>query len=127
MVSRSPSARIASIEIERRRYRHVIIGIGDVGQEWRQIRIPLVDEQADVVGVGAAQGRVEAVDRSGLGDVERLALRRALGDVEEDDVAELLERGQVGEGSPDLSCADQRDLRSSHLALSPVALKPALG
>jgi hypothetical protein len=38
----------------------------------------------------------------------------ALGDVEEHDVAELLDRGEVGERSADLSRADEGDLRSGH-------------
>ena len=51
---------------------------------------------------------------AGLGDVERLALRDALHDVEQDDVAELLQPDQVGERAADLSGADQRDLVASH-------------
>jgi hypothetical protein len=49
---------------------------------------------------------VEAVDRAGLGDVERLALGNALGDVEQDDVAKLAHRGEVSEGSADHSGTD---------------------
>ena len=75
------------------------VGAGDVG-----------------VIVGAFEDSVELVDRRALGDVERLALRRAFGDVEEDDVAEFLERGEMGQRAPDLSGADERDLRSCHLA-----------
>ncbi len=45
------------------------------------------------VGIGADQVGVEAVDRRRLRDIERLALRHALGDVEQHDVAEFL-RGQ---------------------------------
>ena len=37
----------------------------------------------------------------GMGDVQRLALGHALGDVEEDDVTELLEAGKVGERASD--------------------------
>ena len=39
---------------------------------------------------------VEAVDRRGLGDIERLALRNALDHVDEGDVAKLLEAGEEG-------------------------------
>ena len=39
------------------------------------------------ISVGAAQLAVEAFDRARLGDIQRLALRQALGDVENDDVA----------------------------------------
>ena len=42
-----------------------------------------------LVGVGAGDLGVEAVDRRGLRDVERLALRDAFDDVEQHDVAEL--------------------------------------
>ena len=59
---------------------------------------------------------VEVVDRAGLGDVERLALGNALGDVEQDDVAKLAHRREVGEGAADHSGADQRDLLASHEA-----------
>ena len=52
--------------------------------------------------VGAGERGVEALDRRGLGDVERLALRDAFGDVEQDDVAEFLEADQMGERAADL-------------------------
>jgi hypothetical protein len=73
------------------------------------------------VVVGALEAGVEAVDGGGLGDVERLALRDAFGDVEQHDVAEFLQRGQMGERAPDLPGADQRDLRSCHCPSSPRA------
>ena len=73
------------------------VGAGDVG----------------VVG-GALQMRVEPLGRAAFGDVERLALRRAIGDVEQDDVAEFLDRGEMGERAADLSRADQGDLGSGH-------------
>ena len=44
--------------------------------------------------VAAGDLGVEALDRRGLGDVERLALRHAVEDVEQDDVAEFLQPGQ---------------------------------
>ena len=73
------------------------VGAGDVGIVGRALEL-----------------RVEAVDRAGLGDVERLALGNALGDVEQDDVAQLAHRGEVGERAADHSGADQRDLLASH-------------
>ena len=79
-----------------------------------------------LVGVGAGERRVEPADRARLGDVERLALRHALGDVEEHDVAELLQRREMGQRAPDLPGADQRDLRSCHLPLSPVPVRNRL-
>ena len=66
------------------------------------------------IGVGALELRVEPVDRRGLGDVERLALGNALGDVEQDDVAEFLQADEVGERAADLAGADERDLVASH-------------
>ena len=75
------------------------VGAGDVGIVGRALEL-----------------RVEVVDRAGLGDVERLALGNALGDVEQDDVAKLAHRGEVGQGSADHSGADQRDLLPSHEA-----------
>ena len=58
--------------------------------------------------------RVEALDRAGLGDIERLALRHAVDDVEQDDVAEFLERGQMGQRAADLAGADQSNLLARH-------------
>ena len=57
---------------------------------------------------------VEIVDRRGLGDVERLALRDAFHDVEHHDVAELFEADEVGERAADLAGADQRNLVTRH-------------
>ena len=57
---------------------------------------------------------VEAVDRRGFGDVETLALRNAFRDVEQDDVAEFLQAGEVGERAADLAGADERDLVTGH-------------
>ena len=73
------------------------IGAGDVG-----------------VGIGALELRVEAFDRTGLGDVERLALRQAFHDVEQDDIAQFLEADQMGERAADLSAADERDFLAGH-------------
>ena len=50
----------------------------------------------------------------GLGDVQRLALRNALDDVEQDDVAEFLETDQVRERAPDLTSADQGNASTCH-------------
>ena len=56
--------------------------------------------------------RVVAEDGAVLLEVERLALGEVLllGDVEEDDVAELLARGQRGELAADVAGADECDL-----------------
>ena len=67
-----------------------------------------------LVGVGAGEAGVEIVDRRGSGDVERLALRHALHDVEHDDVAELLEADEMSQRAADLTGADQRNLVTRH-------------
>ena len=56
---------------------------------------------------------VEALDRPRLEQVERLALRHALDDVEEHDVAEALEQRQVRQRAADHAGTDHRDLASS--------------
>jgi hypothetical protein len=66
------------------------------------------------VVVGALEGDVGADDGGGLGDIERLALGRALGDVEQDDVAQRFARGHVCQGAADHAGADKGDLRASH-------------
>src|SRR5207253_7235874 len=48
------------------------------------------------VAIGPFEGRIEPVDRTGFGEIEGLALRRSFHDVEENDVAKLLERREVG-------------------------------
>ena len=58
--------------------------------------------------------RVEALDRAALRQIERLALRHALDHVEQDDVAEFLLRGEMGERAADVAGADQRDLLAGH-------------
>ena len=67
-----------------------------------------------LVGVGAGELGVETIDRRRLGDVERLALRDAFGDVEQHDVAELLQADEMGQRAADLAGADQRNLVTRH-------------
>jgi hypothetical protein len=50
------------------------------------------------------------LDRARFGDVERLALRRAFGDVEEDNVAQFLQCGEMGERAADLTEPIKRNL-----------------
>ena len=66
------------------------------------------------VRLGAGQRGIEAFRRAGFGDVERLAFGDALGDIEQDDVAQFLHCGEMGKRAPDLPRADQRDLGSGH-------------
>ena len=67
------------------------------------------------IGRGAGEFGVEAGDRRGLGDIERLAVRHALDHVEEDDVAEFLQADEMGERAADLAGADQGDLGTGHV------------
>ena len=64
--------------------------------------------------VGAADDGVVALDRRALDDVERLALRHTLDDIDEKDVPELFEPGEERQGAADLPGADQRDLAACH-------------
>ena len=66
------------------------------------------------IGIGALELGVEAFDRAGLREVERLALRQAFDDVEQDDVAEFLEADQMRERAADLSAADERNPAAGH-------------
>ena len=72
-----------------------------------------------LVGIGADQCGVEAVDRGRLGKIERLALRDALGDVEQHDIAQFLEADEMGERATDLTRADQRNLVTLHVGKCP--------
>ena len=67
-----------------------------------------------LVGIGAGEAGVEAFDRRGLHEIERLALRHAFHDVEQDDVAELFEADQERQRAADLTRADQCNLVSRH-------------
>ncbi len=58
---------------------------------------------------------MEALLRTGLAEIERLALRDTFGNVEENDIAKLFQRGDMGERSADLSGADQCDLWACHV------------
>ena len=67
-----------------------------------------------LIGIGAGEMRVEAVDRRGLRDIERFALRHALGDVEHHDVAEFLQADEMSQRSADLTGANQSNLVARH-------------
>src|SRR3546814_2125339 len=72
------------------------------------------------VAAGAGELGVIALDRSRLDEIQRLALRHPVDDVEEDDVAQLLQAGEQGQGAADVAGADQRDLVASHSFNSPI-------
>ena len=65
--------------------------------------------------VGSGDAGVVALDRRALDNVERLALRHAVDDVEQHDIAQFLEPGQQSERAADLAGADQRDLLACHV------------
>ena len=67
--------------------------------------------------VGPLEGAVEALGRARFRDVERFALRRTFGDIEQNDVTEFLDGGEMGERAADLAGADKGDLGSGHLVL----------
>ena len=75
------------------------------------------------ISIGAAQLAVEALDRAGLGDIERLALGQALGDVENHDVAQLFQPDQVRKRPADHATANQGDLRARHPVQLPLIYK----
>ena len=70
------------------------------------------------IGLRALERRVKAFCRTGFGDVERLALGNALGDVEEDDVTQFLQCHEMRQRAADLAGADERDFGSGHAQLS---------
>ena len=69
------------------------------------------------IGIRALELGVEAFDRTGLREVERLALRQAFDDVEEHDVAQLFEADQMRERAADLAAADERNPAARHREL----------
>ena len=66
------------------------------------------------VVAGTRQRGVEAVDRRGLCDVEALALGDAVGNVEEDDVAQFLDAGEMRQRAADHSRTNKCDLLAGH-------------
>ena len=62
----------------------------------------------------AGNRRLNLVDRRGLGCVQALTLRNAVGDIEKNDVAETLQTGEVGERPTDITGTDQCDLFACH-------------
>ena len=58
--------------------------------------------------------RVEPVDRGRLRDIERFALRHALGNVEHHHIAQFLQADEVSQRSADLAGANQSNLVARH-------------
>ena len=75
------------------------------------------------VVVRAGDPGVVADDRGGLGQVEGLALRQALDDVDEDDVGEAGLGDPLRGGRADIAGADDGDLVASHAAGSPFVVE----
>ena len=71
------------------------------------------------VGIGPGQFGVKTIDGRGFGEIERFALRCAFGNVEQDDIAKLLEPREVGERAADLTSTNQCDFLTRH-HLSPI-------
>jgi hypothetical protein len=71
-----------------------------------------------LIGIGAGEMRIEPVDRGRLGDIERLALWHALGDIEHHDIAQFLQADEVSQRSADLTGANQSNLVARHGNLS---------
>ncbi len=69
------------------------------------------------VVVAALDLDVVSLDGTGGGEIERLALRQALDHVEQRDVAERLERAEVGERAADHASADEGDLVTCHAVM----------
>jgi hypothetical protein len=59
-----------------------------------------------------------------LRQVERLALRDTFRDVEDGDVAKLLEANEVSERAADLAGSDQSNLGTRHVTFKPRVEKP---
>ena len=62
----------------------------------------------------ARQSRVDALDRGRFGQIQRLALRHPIDDVEKNDVAQFLHRRQMRQRSADLAGSDQGNLLARH-------------
>src|SRR3546814_7535781 len=71
------------------------------------------------IAAGAGEPGVVALDRGRLDEIERLALGHAVDDVEENDVAQLLEAGEQRQSAADVAGADQRDLVARHFPRFP--------
>ena len=70
------------------------------------------------VSIGALEFGVIAFDRARPAAISSaLALRQAFDDVEQNDVAEFLERDEMGQRAADLSAADERDFPAGHGAI----------
>ncbi len=79
-----------------------------------------------LIAVGAGELGVKAFHRAGLRQVERLALRQALGNVEDHDVAQFAERGEMRQRAPDHATTDQCDFLARHGNPSPPHIRGML-
>ena len=86
---------------------------GDAGGDDANVRVGDVG-----IVAGALELDVIALDGPGLRQVQRLAFGNALGDVEQDDVAHLADRGEVGQRAADHAGANQGDFLPSHAECS---------
>ena len=88
---------------------------------------PAGDAGGDDDHVGALDGAitprppdagVKPFDRGRFGDVERFALRNAADDIEQHDIAQFLQSGQMGQCAADVTGANKRDLVAGHESYS---------
>ena len=67
-----------------------------------------------LITVRAFHDGIKAFNRARLRDIERLALGNAFSNVEECDVAKLLEAGQERQSAPDIAGTDEGNLVAGH-------------
>ena len=66
------------------------------------------------IGFRAFQIGVKMTDRRALQQVKRLALRNTVDNIENDDIAQFLQTGQMCQRTADLTATDQCDFVTSH-------------
>ncbi len=76
------------------------------------------DVCASDIGIvlGAGEAHVEAVNRRGFGQVQRLALRQPLDNVEDHNITKLLQRSQMRQRPTDIATTNQCDFLACHFA-----------
>src|SRR5262245_13293108 len=67
-----------------------------------------------IIAIGPDKPGIEIIDGRGFCDIEGLALRDALHDVEEHDVPKLFQSNEVSQRAANLAGADQRNLVTRH-------------
>ena len=65
----------------------------------------------------AGDAGVKTLDRAALRQIERFALRQSLGNVEQNDIAQLFLSGEVSQGAADIAGADEGYLLACHVGI----------